>query len=166
MEIEQDGGLTPENAHRLGRELAVSFGVQEDEVGILRKEKGSLVFCHPARLQEVGRIPLNTSASVAARTANTRRGEVLNNFTQVKHTTFFEAVELRDPESEGEQNADRELRTIQKLMAAPISDGKRVYGVIQISRKGPTPAAAGADFTSEDLQRLAATAASLVRCFE
>jgi len=44
----------------------------------------------------------------------------------------------------------------QKIISAPIlSDGK-VVGVIQISRKGGSPATAGADFTAEDLGRVLA----------
>ena len=50
--------------------LAQVFGVKQDEVGILRLEHKNLVFCYPARLHDVGSIPLNTSTSVAVRAAN------------------------------------------------------------------------------------------------
>jgi hypothetical protein len=87
-------GLSPQNAEKIGHQLAKLFGVKEDEVGILRIEKRNLVFCYPAKLHNVGSIPLNTSTSVAVRTANSRRAEVINNFAQTKHTSVFEAVEL------------------------------------------------------------------------
>src|SRR5512141_831996 len=93
-------GLTPKNAERLGQELAKVFSVKEDEVGILRIEKQNLVFCYPAKLHNVGSIPLNTSTSVAVRTANSRRAEVINNFAQIKHTSVFEAVELSNHKPE------------------------------------------------------------------
>ena len=56
-------GLSPNNAEKIGHELARIFGVKQDEVGILRLEKQHLVFCYPARLHNVGSIPLNTSTS-------------------------------------------------------------------------------------------------------
>ena len=87
-------GLTPKNAEHIGAEMAKMFGVQASEVGILRVEKQNLVFCYPIKLHNVGSIPLNTTGSVAARTASSKRAEVINNFAQTKHTSVFEAVEL------------------------------------------------------------------------
>ncbi len=69
-------GLTPKNSERIGQELAKTFGVKEDEIGILRLEKQNLMFCYPAKLHNIGSIPLNTTGSVAARTATSRRAEV------------------------------------------------------------------------------------------
>ncbi len=164
-EIEQEG-LTPENSRRLGRELARSFGVGDDEVGILRLEGSTLVFCHPAKLQEVGRIPLNSSSSIAARTASTRRSEILNNFSQVKHTSFFEAVNLAESSDidDGER-PDLSSKVIQKLISVPVMEGRKVRGVIQVSRKGESASAAGANFTQDDLQRLTEAASVLAACF-
>ncbi len=46
---------------------------------------------------------------------------------------------------------------IQKMMSAPVLAGnEEVLGVIQVSRKAPRPAAAGPDFTAEDLRKLEA----------
>ena len=51
---------------------------------------------------------------------------------------------------------------IQKLMSAPIvAKNGAVVGVIQISRKGATPHAAGPDFRHEDLQRLELAASDI-----
>src|SRR5438876_530391 len=92
-EVEPEG-LTPKNAERVGNEIAKLFNVQTHEVGILRVEKTNLTFVYPVKLHNVGSIPLNTTGSVAARTASARRAEVINNFAQTKHTSIFEAVEL------------------------------------------------------------------------
>ena len=163
-------GLNPHNAERIGHELAKAFGVQEDEVGILRIERQNLVFCYPAKLHNVGSIPLNTSTSVAVRTANTRRPEIINNFAQTKHTSLFEAVELSVhklalPVGEDEKS-DHHVHLIQKLMSAPVVGPAGTLGVIQVSRKGISAPAAGADFMPADLQKLVACATALVRCFK
>jgi hypothetical protein len=158
-------GLTPGNAERMGRELAANFGVQEDEVGILRVEGSALVFCYPERLQGVGRIPLNSSASVAARTAHNRRGEIINNFSQVKHASFFEAVDLNPVSEDAVERPDTSSRVIQKLMSVPLLAGTKTLGVLQVSRKGSN-AVASRDFTPDDLRNLTTAADLLAKCFE
>jgi hypothetical protein len=163
-------GLSPKNAEKIGHQLAKLFGVKEDEVGILRIEKHNLVFCYPVKLHNVGSIPLNTSSSVAVRTANTRRAEVINNFAQAKHTSVFEAVELSEhkpaaPGAEGE-TSDHHVHMIQKLMSAPVLGPAGAIGVIQVSRKGTSAPAAGADFMPGDLQKLVGCATALVKCFK
>src|SRR5687767_6561774 len=90
-------GLTPLNAERMSQELAKVFSVQPDEVAILHLQHSNLHFAFPAKLHNVGSIPLNNSTSVAARTASTKRPEVINNFAQIKHASVFEAVELGAP---------------------------------------------------------------------
>ncbi len=161
-------GLTPHNAERIAHELAKVFGVKEDEVGILRVEKQNLVFCYPAKLHTVGTIPLNTGTSIAVRTANSRRPELINNFAQTKHTSIFEAVQLGSGAHPafGTEKSDQHLHVIQKLMSAPVVGPAGALGVIQISRKGSSAPAAGADFTPADLQKLVAIAGSLVKCFK
>jgi hypothetical protein len=160
-------GLIPANAERIGRELAFAFGVGEDEIGILRIEDRHLVFCYPARLHDVARIPLNTSTAVAARTANTRRAEIINNFALIKHTTLFETVPLTPHKASPQaENAERRPRLIQKLMSAPVIGPLGSLGVIQVSRKGESPASAGPDFAQADLQKLVACAADLAKCFK
>jgi GAF domain-containing protein len=89
---------------------------------------------------------------VAAKTARTKKPELYNNFANVPHRTVFELIKLKDAEPEP---ADGALPKIQKLMSAPIlGERKRVLGVVQVSRKGHHPAAAGPDFTSEELDDL------------
>jgi hypothetical protein len=163
-ECEADG-LSSRNAERLGREMAKVFGVKEDEVGILRIEKRNLVFCYPEKLHSVGSIPLNTSNSIAVRTANSRRAEIINNFAQVKHTSVFEAVELGTNSGDGFR-PERHARVIQKLMSAPVLGPAGALGVIQVSRKGMSAPESGPDFSPSDLQKLIAVAAWLAKCFK
>ena len=140
---------TPERACA---ELAKVFGVRRDEVALLRLQGRMLHFVYPAELKVAGAIPLSSSA-VAARTASTRKSEVFNSFVRVKHSSIFEMVKLGNQD----QAPDPEVRVIQKLMSAPVVGANgEVIGVVQVSRKGPTLAAAGPDFTPDDLQLLEA----------
>src|SRR5438270_9557678 len=87
-------GLTAANSEKIAAELARIFHVNKAEVGILRVENDALVFVHPVKLQNVGRIPLTTATSVAARTASTMRPEIINNFARTRHASFFEMVDV------------------------------------------------------------------------
>ena len=156
LEIEQLAGLdaqsTPES---ICSTVAKVFGVKPTEIALLEVSGNLLKFLYPAELKNVGAIPLSSSA-VAARTARTKRSELFNCFTRVKHSSVFEVVKLGE--------TGRGTEAIQKLMSAPIlsTDGD-VIGVIQVSRKAGRASAAGADFTSEELRKLEATAASSAR---
>lgn len=162
LECEREG-LTVANSEKIAAELARIFGVKPEEVGILRLEKDNLVFVYPAKLHNVGRIPLNSPA-VAVRTAHNKRPEIINNFSRTRHASFFEMVDLGS--KPGEKKAGREEKIIQKLMSVPVIAADQVLGVIQICRKGATAEAAGADFTPAELQNLSATTTSLAKCFQ
>lgn len=164
-ECEADG-LTTKNGERIASELAKVFNVHTTEVGILRVEKSNLVFVYPPKLHNVGSIPLNTTGSIAARTATTKRAEVINNFAQTKHTSVFEAVELESKPKEIGREHDHAVHMIQKLMSAPVVAGTSTVGVIQVSRKGTAAPQAGADFTAQDLQKLVAVAGALAKVFQ
>ena len=130
--------------------IAKIFQVKETEVGLLERTGSLLNFLYPAELKTAGAIPLSSEA-VAARTARSHQAELFNSFAQVKHSSIFELVKLGD--------TGLDAQVIQKLMSAPVlSENGEVIGVIQISRKAPRPAAAGPDFTAEDLQKLEAVA--------
>ncbi len=145
-EIEPLAGLeasesTPES---ICAYVAKMFQVGETEVALLELSGNLLTFLYPAELKTAGAIPLSSSA-VAARTAQTKQAELFNGFTQVKHFSVFELVKLG--------NTGLDDQVIQKLMSAPVlSANGAVVGVIQVSRKAPRPAAAGPDFTSDDLR--------------
>lgn len=140
---------TPE---QLCAELAKLFCVRRDEVALLRLQGRMLHFVYPAELRAAGAIPLSSSA-VAARTAAARKAEVFNSFVRVKHSSIFEMVKLGSQDT----TPDPEVRVIQKLMSAPVlGKSGEVVGVLQISRKGATLAAAGPDFSPDELQLLEA----------
>jgi hypothetical protein len=126
--------------------VAKIFQVNKTEVALLELSGRLLNFLYPAELRTAGAIPLSSSA-VAAVTAQSKRAELFNSFTQVRHSSVFELVKLGD--------SGQDAQVIQKLMSAPImTPNGEVIGVIQVSRKAPRPAAAGPDFTPDDLRRL------------
>jgi hypothetical protein len=130
--------------------LAKLFGVRPKEVAMLRLEKGLLKFIFPEQLKTAGFIPVSSSSSVAAHTASSKKTQLFNTFTKVKHARVFETVKLT-----GAGEDQSEQASIQKLMSSPVlSPERKVLGVIQVSRKAFDPASAGPDFTTEDLQQL------------
>ena len=146
--------------------LAKVFRVRQTEVALLQLEKGLLRFLFPEELKTAGSIPVSSATAVAAHTAVTKKVELFNSFTKVKHASIFETVKL----GKADQADTSESAPIQKLISAPIlSSEGRVMGVLQISRKGLDLNLAGADFTLDDLQNLeraakiAATASFLHR---
>lgn len=162
-------GLTAQNGEKIAAVLAALFKVQPEDIGILRLESESLVFVHPPKLHDVGRIPLNNSSSVAVRTVNTKRPEIMNNFTKTRHTTFFEMVDLSGkPPAAGAKtgaSTNKERLTIQKLMSVPVIVAGSAVGVVQVCRKGATLTGAGPDFVGSDLQKLVSMAGVLAKCF-
>jgi GAF domain-containing protein len=157
VETMESSGATPksDDLEQVAKIVAALFGVEVDEVAILKlvPKYKSLKFVIPPKLSPVGTIPLTSTTALAARTARERKAEVVNNFSTARHANVFEAVPLgRDP---------NEL--IQKIMSAPILDGTKVHGVVQISRKAATLAQAGADFTQKDLRVLVSLAPLLER---
>jgi len=131
-------------------ELSRIFRVRPNEVALLRLENGLLRFIFPGELATAGSIPISSSSAVAAHTAVTRKVELFNNFTRVKHASIFESV--KPSEENGEEFRPA---TIHKLMSAPVLDkADKVLGVVQICHKGFDLASAGPDFTLDDLQKL------------
>ena len=142
-----------EGLARWAEALGKMFNVDPDEVAILAvsPKSKSLKFVIPEKLSVVGTIPLTSTNALAARTARERKAELANNFNTSRHATVFEGVPL----------GRRQGESIHKMMSAPIVDGTKVVGVIQISRKGQSQSDAGPDFTSKDLQALAALSPTL-----
>jgi hypothetical protein len=150
-QVELLGNLTDATPESICVAVAKAYGVRSTEVAMLELKKSLLTFLHPAELKTAGAIPLSSSA-VAARTARTKRAELFNTFTGVRHSSVFEVVKV------GDSNAE----VIQKLMSAPLlSPSGGVIGVIQVSRKAQSPAAVGPDFTAQDLAKLKSIAASV-----
>ncbi len=150
--------LSPELGKQVAGAIAKNFKVKPEEVAILRVTGGKyLEFIVPARLANVGSIPMSSTNSLAVRTARDGKSEALNNFGSAQHPTVFEAVKLVKGESS---------EPIQKIMSVPILAGGKSAGVIQVSRKGKNAAAAGADFAPKDLDELNQIAAVLAGCFQ
>ena|ERR1700733_2032560 len=154
--MESTGGVPDSDSlDRVTRILAKLFAVDVDEVAILKlvPKYKSLKFVIPEKLTPVGTIPLTSTTALAARTARERKAEVVNNFSSARHANVFEAVPLgRDPSE-----------LIQKIISAPILDGTRIQGVVQISRKARSLSEAGADFTQKDLRTLVSLSSTLDR---
>jgi hypothetical protein len=143
-------------------ELAKLFGLRPDEVALLRLENGLLKFLSPAELSTAGTIPISSSTAVAAHTAVTKKIELFNNFTKIKHASIFESIKPSGEKVEGE---DLRPATIHKLMSAPVLDKtETVLGVVQVSHKGFDLASAGPDFTLDDLEQLELAARALSTC--
>jgi hypothetical protein len=142
-------------------ELGKIFGVRPNEVALLRLENGLLKFLCPFELTTAGAIPISSSTAVAAHTVVTRKTELFNNFTRVKHASIFETIK---PNAEKETGEQLHPATIYKLMSAPVLDGAdKVLGVIQVSHKGFDLASSGPDFTLDDLQRLELVAKAMAQ---
>jgi GAF domain-containing protein len=158
-ELVKGGGPVPiPTLGKLGQQIAKAFAVKDDEFAILALifESKFLKFVVPEKLQNIGTIPVTSTTALAARTARDKRPEVINNFAIAKHSTVFEAVPL------GDQRGD----PIQKIMSAPVMADNKVIGVIQVSRKGKTQAAAGPDFTPKELGDLVSVSVQIGRCLK
>lgn len=137
--------------------VSKNFAVQPHEVAIfvLTPDERFLRFIIPEKLQLVGQIPMTSTNALAARTAREKRGEIINHFSVVPHSSVFEAVPIFD-----EQRGD----PIQKIMSVPMMLEKKLIGVVQVSRKAKTAAEAGPDFTHPQLRELKMIADALAAC--
>jgi hypothetical protein len=101
-------------------------------------------FAYPPELVGGNRLPVLDS-SIAGRVVIGGRTIVENSVPQQSHFGFYERV----------PNPRGEVRTIQKMIAAPIPGTDSVpIGVVEVSLTGATPDEAGPDFTEEDGFRL------------
>jgi hypothetical protein len=147
--IETDASATSQiSLTGIAEKIARNLGVKSDEVALMGVSTRwrHLHFLVPESLKQVGFIPLSSTSAIAARTARESRPDIINNFAGVRHATVFEGVKISGETSE----------IIQKMISAPILSGDKVVGVIQISRKGPSPGHAGPDFSADDLGKVLA----------
>jgi hypothetical protein len=129
---------------RIVKRVSGAFGVKPDEIAILllTTDAKHLRFVAPRQFAELGSIPVTKRDSIAVNILGKKGGEALNNVPQVRHVAFFESIKLRD----------RPV-PIQKMITVPILNRGEAVGVAQVSRKGETPASAGADFSPSDVQK-------------
>jgi hypothetical protein len=153
----EERGAAPGNEAlvEVAEALARQFGVDPDEVAVMKfvPKFKSLKFVLPVKLSPVGTIPVTSTTALAAKTARERKPEIVNNFSSARHANVFEAVPLGRDSSQ----------LIQKIMSAPILDGTKVIGVVQICRKAISLSAAGPDFTPKDLKTLTGLSQTLQR---
>jgi hypothetical protein len=157
VEALEAGGVPPDSDALLNmaNTLGKLFDVKTDEVAVLKivPKYRSLKFVIPEKLTPVGTIPLTSTTALAARTARDRKPELANNFSSARHVNVFEAVPL------GRNSGE----LIQKIMSAPIMDGPRIHGVVQICRKATSLQQTGPDFTQKDLRKLGSLSPMLDR---
>ena len=144
----EDGSASQFSLASVAEKIAKTLSVRKDEVAIMGVSTRwrHLHFLVPEALKNVGFIPLSSNSALAARTARDSRPEIDNNFSVARHAAVFEGVKITSEEPE----------SIQKMLSAPILSEGKVIGVIQISRKGPSTASAGPDFTAADLGKILA----------
>ncbi|HEY5906972.1 MAG TPA: hypothetical protein VIZ31_02955 [Vicinamibacteria bacterium] len=121
-----------------------AFSCKADEVAILvlTSDNRHLRFVAPRKFTDLGTIPITKRDSIAVTVLGRKAGEAMNNVPMVRHVSFFESVKIRD-----------RVSPIQKMVTVPILYKGTPIGVAQISRKGDTPAEAGADFTAQDVRK-------------
>jgi GAF domain-containing protein len=143
-----DGSASQFSLASVAEKIAKTLSVRKDEVAIMGVSTRwrHLHFLVPEALKNVGFIPLSSNSALAARTARDSRPEIDNDFIVARHATVFEGVKINSETPE----------SIQKMLSAPILSEGKVIGVIQISRKGPSAAGAGPDFTADDLGKILA----------
>jgi hypothetical protein len=150
-----DPGPAPPSLPAIVENIARIIGVRNEEVAILAVSTKwkHLHFLVPEALRNVGFIPLSSNSALAAKTVREIRPDIDNNFSAARHANIFENIKLA-----GESTAP-----IQKIISARILQDGKVIGVIQVSRKGTTPAAAGPDFTAKHLGNLLALSKPLAK---
>ena len=132
-------------AERVVKATTAAFACKADEVAILilTTDNRHLRFVAPRQFTDLGTIPVTKRDAIAVTVLGRKAGEAMNNVPMVKHVSFFESVKIRD----------RVGVPIQKMVTVPILYKGSPIGVAQLSRKGETPAAAGADFTPTDVKK-------------
>jgi hypothetical protein len=151
--VKGKGELDPNIGKMVAGAIAKHFNLKPENVAILQLAKNGkqLYFIVPEKLSKIGSIPMTSTRALAVRTLRDRRPEVINNFQAAEHHTVFEAVKL-SKEGGG---------PIQKIISAPVMSGNKPAGVVQISRKGKSPGAAGPDFSPGDSKELSQICAAL-----
>ncbi len=106
--------------------------------------RSQLTFAYPPHLARGNVLPIDRD-SFAGRVVLGQRPMIENQVPDEPHKDFFERIPARG----------QKVRPIQKMIAAPMLDAAgEPFGVIEVSRTGSTPAAAGADFTAVDAKNL------------
>ncbi len=144
-----ESGLQPwQRADRI-LELMASFLVNalardadKGQVAVLMvvPEHRQLTFIYPPHLGGGNVLPV-AHDSFAGQAVLEKKVVIENRVPEEPHKDFFERIVPKG----------KQARSIQKMIAAPMLDGEgQVIGIIELSRTGTSPEAAGGDFTSVD----------------
>ncbi len=131
--------------------VARALKIKPDEVALLlvTTTGNTLKFVWPTQLYSANAVlPVGHKNAMASAVLQTRKGKVDNKMAESRHLKFFENV----------KGMDTSGVPIQKMIALPLMQGTNAVGVLEVSRKGKTPEAAGPNFTPEDAQALLALA--------
>ena len=122
------------------------FSLEDTEVAVFlsNAEKTFLSFAYPPYLVDAGIIPVTSADAVVAQIFRMGRPVIENNFMQQKHLSIFETVKA----------PGKTIHPICKMIGVSLGEGGERIGVIQLSRRAPSFADAGPDFTPTDLERL------------
>jgi len=125
----------------------VSVKAEEVAVLLLTTTGNTMKFIWPLPLFESNAaLPSDYQNAFASSVLKTMKGKVDNKVSESKHLKFFENV--KGLETSGVP--------IQKMIAVPLVHEQKAIGVLEVSRKGKNPDAAGPNFTPEDGQKLVA----------
>lgn len=126
--------------------LALAKDMERGQAAVLMlvPEDSRLTFVYPQHLAGGNSIPLSRD-SFAGRVVLEQRPLLENRVSEEPHKDVFERI----PGPSGK------ARQIHKMIAAPIFDGSgKAVGVVEVSRTGDSPGAAGEDFKPVDVQNL------------
>jgi hypothetical protein len=138
----------------LHRSLARTLDVDDNEVAILLLDGDeTLRFFRPEYLERSGKIPLSYTKSFVTKVIHECKPRIENRFASTPHLSFFEGL-------------DKDLASaavIQKMMCIPLTTTTgRIFGALQICRKGRTPQEAGPDWTNQELLAVVKSLAGVV----
>lgn len=147
-----------ERMQTVAQALQQAFRLQSDEVAVLvaDREADILRFAWPAKLAQSGSIPFSSRDALAVKTLRENKAFANNRFASTYHASVFEQIK-HDPKA-----AERP-QPIQKILSVPLPGADEALGVVQISRKAPAPADAGADFSPEDVAAMGEIAKVIVK---
>ncbi len=145
-----------ENGFQLFYQYLISlFNRKEDEVALfILDDREILKFLYPTFLRKSGAIPKNYRKSFVWKLISQKKGFIDNEFDKAEHLKFFESVREKRYVRPEERKKERPPVAIQKIIGVPLMKGEKVFGAVEVSKKGETPEEAGDDFTQEDLKKL------------
>ncbi|HQO26990.1 MAG TPA: GAF domain-containing protein [Acidobacteriota bacterium] len=137
--------------------LMALHGVKEDEVAILLIDKRQhLKFYRPSYLEKTGSIPMAYTRSFVTKALQTGKAMLDNRFSSTPHLGVFEEIKRNNPN----------FLPIQKIMCVPlVTSDRKVFGAVEVSRKGEQLEAAGPDWTADEMDTIVRQLASIADQF-